>query len=360
MARRPVVTGIVLCILATSSLWQVLPAHAVDLNAELGHSAQEIKPTFKFTETIFVYYPDGGKLRDLLHEKNQTITITADNSDNSTAQLVSKMNSNLLRDLSLSHVSSSQLSYSAHIQGGDKSATIDYNLVLTPTITNSLMGIRGNNETILDAAWMGLSVKEPVLISTERYGNFDINRPSGLLQAIASDAYLLMSQSRAAEVLNSPLINSSSVLQHKVDDWQNAFDPAYTITETSSWGYKGEKVPITTLSIGQSSFGKTFPDVVNTVEFTLDKNYKISSIQHASSATMQIEGFASLELVGGQVAFVTSSSSQRIAPPIIFPGQVIYAMAGLGAAMAAGIMVWSNRKLKAAEKRRREIKSSPV
>lgn len=179
-------------------------------------------------------------------------------------------------------------------------------------------------------------------------GTVDINTPSNILQKFAPDAYSYISTQQAEQVLANSLVDSSSIMQHSISDWQHLFDPAYTITETSSWGYSGTKVPITTYSVGESSLGQELNPTEHTVNFSLDRDYQIQTIQHASSATIQVDGIAKLEMVGGQLAFLTTPTTAS-QPPMTSSGlsiQVIYAMAGFGVVIAVGIFIWSNKKMK--------------
>src|ERR1051326_9029150 len=76
-----------------------LPVYAVDLNAELSSKGVQERPTFRFVETAFVDYHNGGKLRDLLSHKNMTISFQADSSNPSIRDLIGRINTNLSQDL---------------------------------------------------------------------------------------------------------------------------------------------------------------------------------------------------------------------------------------------------------------------
>lgn len=322
-------------------------AYAVDLNAGLSSKGSPEKPMFKFQETVFINYHDGGKLYDVLHDKNVTVSFSADSKNPSVQDLVNKINANLLQNLkSLTRVTDVTLDYNATLQGGDKSATVDYNLVVIPTITSYVMAKGFDGQTVLDAGWMGMSVAGPVDITTNKYGTIDINTPASLLQNLVPDAYLQIKGTQAEQVLDYSLIDSSAVLQSPVGDWQHLFDPAYIITETSSWGYNGTRVPITTYTIGESSIGKVTNPTEHIVNLSLDRDYQIHTLQHASSATVQVDGVAKLEMIGEQLAFSTTPTTTQPLPSSGLSIQVIYAMAGFGVVIAVGVLVWSNKKMK--------------
>lgn len=342
MERRPnpllFVSGMVLML-------SFLPVYAVDLNAELSSKGVQERPTFRFVETAFVDYHNGGKLRDLLGHKNMTISFQADSSNPSIRDLIGRINTNLSQDLkSQTKVTNMSVDYSASLVGQDNSATIDYSITLMPTIDNYVVTKNSDGSTALDAGWMGLSVHGPVVIKTEKYGDVEINKPASFLYKIVPN--LNITDSNAQQVLDYELIDSSSIMQQPVSNWQHMFDPAYIITETSGWGYNGNKIPITTYAVGESSFGILQHSVVRVADFTLDKTYEIQTVQHASSATVQIDGYASLQAIGNTVTFTTTPSDPNTTPASGLSVQTIYAMAGFGAILAAGIFIWSNRKMK--------------
>jgi len=342
MARRP---NLLLFVSGMILMLSFLPVYAVDLNAEMSSKGVQERPTFRFVETAFVDYHNGGKLRDLLGHKNMTISFQANSSNPSIRDLIGRINTNLSQDLkSQTRITNMSIDYSASLVGQDNSATIDYSITLMPTIDNYVMTKNSDDSTVLDAGWMGLSINGPVVIKTEKYGDIEINKPVSFLYKIEPD--LNITDSNAQQVLNYELIDSSSIMQQPVSNWQHMFDPAYIITETSGWGYNGNKIPITTYTVGESSFGILQHSIVHVADFTLDKTYEIQTVQHASSATVQIDGYASLQTIGKTVTFTTTPSDPNQTPSSGLSVQTIYAMAGFGAVLAAGIFIWSNKKMK--------------
>src|SRR5574337_800282 len=101
--QRPNIVLMALGIILTLSF---VPVYAVDLNAELSSKGVPEKPTFRFVETAFVDYHNGGRLRDLLDHKNMTVSFQSDSSNPSIQDLIKSMNTNLSQD---GHSSSSFL-----------------------------------------------------------------------------------------------------------------------------------------------------------------------------------------------------------------------------------------------------------
>jgi len=323
----------------------IMPAYAVDLNSVLNTSGAPAKPKFQFQESVFIDYHRGGKLKEIFEGKNITVNFGADSSNTSIMELANKINTYLLKDAhSLVKVTNLQVYYAASLQGEQQSATIDYKLVLIPTMADYVMARNPDSQTVIGAAWIGISVRDPIMIQSQ-YGEIDVNKPSSLLQSVLPDAYLMLNKTSAIDILNIPLIDSISLVQQPVEQWRHLFDPAYIIHETSNWGYNGSKVAITTYEIGESSIGNSYKDIVKSANILLDKTYEIKTIQHASSATIQVDGHASLETVGGNLAFVTTPREVNPTPSSDLSVQVIYAMAGFGGVVAIAILYWSNRKV---------------
>lgn len=321
-----------------------------DLTVGLSASGNPTQATFKFLESAFIDYPNGGKLKDLLAGKNYTISFTENSNNTSVQNLIHQLNTALYNQKSPVIITDLTVQYTATLTGDDKSASIDYNLQLLPTLTSYVIkkGASDTDPTIIDAAWMGIVVKDPVIIKTAQYGDVEVNNPISFVEKAAPDVYSNIKGSSAEDALKNNLIDASSILQEPIDQWNHLFDPAFIISETSGFGYKGQKVAITTYTMGQSSLGEgTQKPTQNTIAFTTDANYQLTTIQHASSASLNIEGHAITTSVGGTPAFgTTPQSSGGETSSGGFPVGIIYGMAGFGAIVAAGVLVWSNKKLK--------------
>ncbi|HWY35233.1 MAG TPA: hypothetical protein VNX68_11345, partial [Nitrosopumilaceae archaeon] len=283
-----------------------------DLSVYLSASGTPTQATFKFLESAFIEYPNGGKLKDLLAGKNYTISFTENSNNTSVQDLMHQLNTVLVRDQkSPVIITDLTVRYTATLVGDDKSTSIDYNLQLIPTLTSYVIkkGASDTDPTIIDAAWMGIAIKDPVIIKTTKYGDMEINTPISFVKKVVPDVYSNIQGTKAEDALKNNLIDASSILQEPLDQWSHLFDPAFIISETSGFGYKGQKVAITTFAMGQSSLGNSEKPTQNTIDFTTDTNYQLTTIQHASSATVNIEGHAVTTSVGGTPAFGTTPQS---------------------------------------------------
>src|SRR5437867_8241601 len=73
-----VITGL-LIFGTVSPIWAT-----VDFSAYLPIAGTPVTPEYKFTKTVFIEYPNGGKIRDLLQDKHLTVSFT-DNENNNTS-----------------------------------------------------------------------------------------------------------------------------------------------------------------------------------------------------------------------------------------------------------------------------------
>ena len=90
-----------LSILATSIIVfaSISPIWATsDLAVNLSMSGAPAQPTFKFLESAFIEYPNGGKLKDLLVGKNYTMSFTENSNNTSVQDLIHQLNTALVRD----------------------------------------------------------------------------------------------------------------------------------------------------------------------------------------------------------------------------------------------------------------------
>lgn len=330
----------------------VTPIWAAQLDAKIGTRAESATPTFKFLRTIFIEYQEGGELADLLRGKDVVITFEADSTTPGVSDLISMINKNLSQDLdSTVFVTDLSLTYRAHLAGRGDSAAVDYKIILTPTITNYVLRQATNSSAaIVDSHWRGISVNQPVIITSQEAGDVDINTPGQLFEKETPDVYSKIIGTDAKDILDTPLLDAKDILAQPLSNWHHLFDATGTISEASKFGYQGEKVVITSFTMGESSLREGIQEArEHEVEFTLDRPYVIRSVESASSANIQMDGFVTETTIEGVEYF---GSSPEVPEGVSttstggFPVYIIYGMAGAGGAVAVMILFWSDRKLK--------------
>lgn len=330
----------------------------VDFNAYLPIEGTPITPEFKFTKNISIDYSNGGKLKDALMGKNVTIAFSDSSANNTSIKsLMEAMNTEFAVDRkSLATISDLKLEYQVQINGDDKRATFDYLIKLIPVVNNYVINKGGGTvPTVLDISWMGLVMKQPVVITTVNYGDLEINSPLGVIQKQMPDVYNVLKGTQAENSLNLNLIDASPLVGYPIDKWNSIFDPAYTLSETAGYGYAGQKVAVTGFAYGQSDIYQGSLRPVNVeADFTADSKYHLTIIERASSGTIDAAGHANGYMVQGDPAIstlaqVSGGSSVQTAQGL--STTTIYAMAGFAVVIAGGVFWFSNRKMKEAMKR---------
>ena len=328
----------------------ISPIWGAQLDTRLSTHLTEAQPTFKFLKTVFIEYPDGGEISNLLNGKDILVNIEADNSTAGVSELIDRMNSNLRSIDSTVFVTDLKLTYRAHLQGQGGQAAIDYKITMVPTITNYLLRESdGTNPALIDAHWRGITVNGPVTITDTEHGDIDVNTLIGFLKKETPEVYEKIRSTEGETLLNDSLIDSSGILAQPLSNWHHLFDPSGTISETAKWGYK-EKLVITSFTMGESSLREGMQtEKEKSAEFTTDKKYIVRTVESSNSATISIDGFVTETTVDGAEYF---GSSPKVPEGYAttstggFPVGVMYGMAGMGAVVAIFVLVWSDRKLK--------------
>jgi hypothetical protein len=330
----------------------IFPVWAAQLDAKVGTKAESAQPTFKFLRTVFIEYPEGGEIADLLKGKDIMINFEADSQTLGISDLITKINDNLLQDLgSTVRVTDLILTYRAHLVGREDSAAIDYKITLVPTITNYVLR-EGTDFTaaIVDSHWRGISVKTPIVINTSEYGEINVNTPAGFLDKVIPQVYAKLAKTESEKILNIPFIDASGILLQPLSKWHHLFDATGTFADSKRFGYTGDKVVITSFTMGECSIREGCKrETRYEAELELDKKYQIRSVEAPDSANIQLDGYVSSTTIDNTEYFGSSSKIPKEFGDTStgdFPVGIMYGMAGAGAVVAAIVLFWSDRKLK--------------
>lgn len=330
----------------------ISPVWAAQLDAVIGTRADSSQPTFKFLKTVFIEYPEGGNLAKALQGKDILISFTADSNTPGMSDLISKINNYLADELeSTVFVTDLDLTYRAHLVGKENQAAIDYKIILIPTMTNYVLR-QGTDSSpaIVDAQWRGIAIKDLIVLNSEEFGDVEINMPLSFFEKEIPDAYQIIKGTQGDTLLKNHLVDAGIILSHSLSKWHSLFDPTPTISDAAKFNYKGERVVITSYTAGESSIREgIWKEKREETELNLDKKYVIRSIDPASSANIQIDGFVTHEAIDGTEYFGSSLKIPKDYQKTSsgnFPVGVMYGMAGTGAAVAVVVLFWSDRKLK--------------
>ena len=356
MTKRFLLASAILSLLVVGTVAPIFAT--VDLNAYLPIAGNPISPEFKFTKNVAIDYSNGGKLKDLLNGKNMTISFSDTSANNTSIKsLMESINTVFATQRkTTATMSDLKLDYQVQVNGDDKGATIDYRIVLTPTINGYILNKGGGDvPTVFDISWMGFKMTDPAVITTSKLGDLDINSPLGIIKSQLPDVYNELKGTPAESPLSTSLLDASPLVAYPIDKWNTLFDPAYTLSETAGYGYAGQKVAVTGFAYGQSDLYQGSLRPVNIdLDFTTDAKYHLTIIERASSGTIDADGHANGYLVQGDPAISTTAQVSSTGTNATAQGlstMTIYAMAGFAAVIAVGIFWWSNKKMKDSMKR---------
>ena len=141
-------------IIAISGLAPVLASSQLEVTIDPNSDTAVAKMTYQ--RSIVFDYSQGGKLADELVGKSDKISFTASSYTPGMSSLIANLNSYMLSLGSQAQITDLDLEYLATLTGRSGSATIDYKIVLQPTIQNFVITAgSGNTPTLIDVDWRG-------------------------------------------------------------------------------------------------------------------------------------------------------------------------------------------------------------
>ena len=302
-----------------------------------------------YQRSINIDYSDGGKLADTMNGLSKEISFSADSSNPSVQSLISKINSFILSKNSQAQITDLTVEYKSLMTGRSTSMSVDYTVILHPTIHNFVIKQgSGNDPTLLDVDWRGFGVVGPVKINTPAYGNVEINLPISTFERFTPALALSLESSDAGEIMSTRLMDGDEIKAQPIGNWHFLFDPTGIGADASQYGFQTGSV-ISSFTMGESSLREgLIREQVNESAFNSDKTYKITSFESSGNASIDIIGFANRDVLGTSEIFgVTPNAPEGYASTSSgeFPAFILYGMAGAAAAGGAAMMMISKRKL---------------
>ena len=92
-----------------------------------------------YQRSINIDYSDGGKLAETMYGKTNQILFSADSSNPSVQSLISKINSYMTSEGSIAQITELTLDYKVMLTGRTSSMSVDYSIILRPTIENIVL-----------------------------------------------------------------------------------------------------------------------------------------------------------------------------------------------------------------------------
>jgi len=334
----------------------ISPALAAQLEIRMNPEADFATGEMKYQKTVFIEYNDGGKIADQLRGKEFTVSFTADTTDPGVAKLQDQLNQNIANTGSSTHITDLIVEYTAHLTGRGLSASIDYKVVLKPTINNYVIRpYSENSPALVDVSWRGLAVSGPFVANTLQYGDVEINMPISFIKSNLPDTYSVIAGTEAETLLSKSIIDASFIGQQPLSNWHFLFDPTGINVDASTYGLD-ESISgfvVSTFTMGESSFREGIQvEREESVQFTADMPYAVRTVQSADNANLKVIGFAAVDnLQGVEVLGVSPQAPQGYATTSTggFPVSIIYGMAALAGIGAIAIFFFSSRQLKKEE-----------
>jgi len=301
-----------------------------------------------YQRSINIDYSDGGNLADM-NGLNKEISFSADSSNPSVQSLISKLNSYILSNNSQAQITDLTVEYRSLMTGRSTSMSVDYTVILHPTINNFVIKQgSGNDPTLLDVDWRGFGVIGPVIINTPAYGDVEINLPISTFERFTPSLALTIKASDAGQLVNTRLMDGDEIKAQPIGNWHFLFDPTGIGADASQYGFQTGSV-ISSFTMGESSLREgLIREQISESAFNSDKTYRITSFESSGNASIDIIGFANRDVLGSSEIFgVTPNAPEGYASTSTgeFPAFILYGMAGMAAMGGAAMLLVSKRKL---------------
>ena len=332
--------------IAIGGISPVFASSQLEVTIEPGSDTAVAKMTYQ--RSINIDYSDGGNLTEM-NGLAKELSFSADSSNPSVQSLISKINSYILSKNSQAQVTDLTVDYRTVMTGRSTSMSVDYTIILHPTIQNFVIKAgSGNDPTLIDVDWRGFGAVGPVVISTPAYGDVEINLPISTFERFTPSLALSLKASDAAEIMSTRLMNGDEIKEQPIGNWHFLFDPTGIGVDAAQHGFQTGSV-ISSFTMGESSLREgLIREQVREGSFNIDKTYRISSFESSGNASIDILGFANRDVLGTSEIFgVTPNAPEGYASTSSgeFPAFILYGMAGAAAAGGAAMMMISKRKL---------------
>jgi len=302
-----------------------------------------------YQRSINIDYSDGGNLAETMNGKIEKISFTAISSNPSVQSLIANLNSYFVSQGSQANVSDLSLEYKSTLTGRSTSMSVDYTIILRPTIENIVIKHgSGNDPTLLDVDWRGFGALGPVVINTPTYGDVEINLPISSFEKFTPSLALSLKASDAAELLSTRLMDGDEIKAQPIGNWHFLFDPTGIGVDAAQYGFETGSV-ISSFTMGESSLREgLIREQIHQAVFDSDKQYLVTSFESSGNASIDIIGFANRDVLGNSEIFgVTPNAPEGYASTSAgeFPAFILYGMAGMAALGGVAMMLMSKRKL---------------
>lgn len=323
-----------------SSVW------AAQIDARINPNSDTSPFSYNFQKTIFIEYPNGGKIFDELHEKEWTVSGSADASNPGVQKLIASLNQKIQSDGSHAKISDLNVTYNFYLKGRNLNTSIDYKVLLKGTLTDYVI-TKDQVRTLVDMGWRGMSTNDSVVID-----GVDINLPISLLKDKEPAVYDILAGTEADSILSKGLINADFILEQPMTNWHFLFDPTGVTSDAATFGLD-ESISgfvVSSWTMGESSLreGRQVERVFE-APVSADQNYVVRSVQSSDQGNIAAIGFGALDVLDGlEIIGITPTPPQGYQTTSTggFPVTIVYGMAGMAAIGGIAFFIFSNRSLK--------------
>ena len=323
----------------------VTPVWGAQLNALINPNNELSQFSINYQKTVFIEYPDGGDLYDLLRGKAWDISGTADSSNPGVQELMSKLNQKILGETISARITDLSVTYDFNLIARETSTSIDYRVLLDGTLGNYVITSDGQR-TLVDLGWRALSTNDEINID-----GIEINIPLNILLVQEPEVYDFFAGTDAENVLGIPLINADFIAEQPLTNWHFLFDPTGINVDAGTFGLDDaiSGFVVSSWTMGESSLreGRQVERIFE-ADVVADKTYNIRSVQSSDQANLSTRFGALGKLDGIEIIGVTPTSPEGYATTSTggFPIMIVYGMAGLAAIAGIAFFIFSNRSLK--------------
>ena len=281
----------VFLVLITVSFFLLPYANAVQIDSFMELQDPKSQFTAKYHAIVLVEHEEENKIKEILKDRDWTISKTANANDSESIALATKLNEKIAEDGSNAKISDLSVEYQATLQSENNHTTINYSITLVGTLSNYVFLDSDDlsDSIFVDVNWRGLSVKDPVLI-----GEYDINSPLSAIIEKEPEVYsLIESHQKIIDLLSKNLIDAENILHAPLSKWYFAYGPM---------GPSGEILEDT---ISEFSFDpmlqKDYPEEYTVTEtFTVDgDDYVVEIMRPVDSASIRMTEFATVKAPDG-------------------------------------------------------------
>ena len=325
---------------SSSSVW------AAQVDARINPNSDMSPFSYHYQKTVFIEYPEGGKLFDELHEKEWTITGTADASNPGVQKLITSLNNKIQSDRSSAKISDLNVSYEFHLKGRNLNTSVDYKVIIDGSLTNYVI-TKDQVRTLVDMGWRGIGTNDLVVID-----GVEINLPISVLKDKEPAVYDILAGTEADTILSKPLLNADYILEQPMTNWHFLFDPTGVTADAHTFGLDKSisGFVVSRWTMGESSLreGRQVEKVFE-APVSADQNYVVRSVQSSDQGNIAAIGFGALDVLDGlEIAGITPTppAGYQTTSTGGFPVTIVYGMAGMAAIGGIAFFIFSNRSLK--------------